>query len=75
MLLERGEGGFKPGSGIDEADYALAGGGFPIQVKGAGIVGCLTISGLPGRMDHGVGVDTLCDHLGVDRASLALRAE
>jgi len=75
MVLERGEGPFSPQSGADPADYVIAGGGFPIRVKGAGIVGCLTISGLPGRSDHGVAVAALCDHLGLDRADYALPTE
>ena len=57
------------------SDYVIAGGGFPLRVPVAGIIGCLTISGLPGRSDHGVAVDALCDHLGLDRAGFALAAE
>ncbi|SEP99974.1 Uncharacterized protein, UPF0303 family [Devosia sp. YR412] len=72
MVLERGEVTFTPMSGADPVDFVIAGGGFPIRVKGAGIIGCLTISGLPGRDDHGVAVDAICDHLGVDRAAYAL---
>jgi uncharacterized protein (UPF0303 family) len=75
MVLERGEAPFSPQAGADPADFVIAGGGFPIRVKGAGIVGCLTISGLPGRDDHGVAVAALCDHLGVDRAAYALPKE
>ncbi len=72
LVLERGEVPFSPQSGADPADYVIAGGGFPIRVQGAGIIGALTISGLPGRMDHGVAVDGLCDHLGLDRGLYAL---
>lgn len=75
LVLERGEAPFAPQSGADPADYVIAGGGFPISVKGAGIIGCLTISGLPGRADHGVAVDALCDHLGRDRTTYALPAQ
>ena len=75
LVLERGEAPFSVQSGADPADYVIAGGGFPIRVKGAGIIGCLTISGLPGRSDHGVAVAALCDHLGLDRAVYALPAE
>lgn len=75
MVLERGEAPFPPQAGADPADFVIAGGGFPIRVKGAGIVGCLTISGLPGRDDHGVAVAALCDHLGLDRAAYALPRE
>ena len=72
LVLERGEGLFSPVVAADPADYVIAGGGFPIRVKGAGIIGTLTISGLPGRSDHGVAVDALCDHLGKPRADYAL---
>ena len=75
LVLERGEAPFSPQSGADPADYVIAGGGFPIRVKGAGIIGCLTISGLPGRSDHGVAVAALCDHLRLDRAIYTLPAE
>ncbi|WP_224703719.1 heme-degrading domain-containing protein [Devosia aquimaris] len=75
MVLERGEGPFTPQSGADPADFVIAGGGFPIRVKGAGIIGALTISGLPGRSDHAVAVDALCDHLGLARADYALPLE
>ncbi|MBD8064235.1 heme-degrading domain-containing protein [Devosia sp. PTR5] len=72
MVLERGEAPFSAQSGADPADFVIAGGGFPIRVEGAGIIGAVTVSGLPGRKDHGVVVDALCDHLGRDRATYAL---
>jgi uncharacterized protein (UPF0303 family) len=75
MVLERGEVPFSPQSGADPADYVVAGGGFPIRVKGAGIIGCLTISGLPGRADHGVAVAALAVHLGFVPEDFALPAE
>lgn len=72
LVLERGEAPFSPQSGVDPTDYVIAGGGFPLRVPGAGIIGALTISGLPGRSDHGIAVDALCDHLGRSRADYAL---
>lgn len=75
MVIERGEGPFQPQSGADPADFVIAGGGFPVRVKGAGIIGSITVSGLPGRLDHGVVVDALCDHLGLSRGDYALAAE
>ena len=72
LVLERGEAPLSLQSGADPADFVIAGGGFPIRVIGAGIVGALTISGLPGRDDHGVAVDALCDHLGKSRSDYAL---
>ena len=76
VSLERGGDGLFPDVvNANPADFVIAGGGFPIRVKGAGIVGCLTISGLPGRLDHGVAVAALCDYLGLDRAPYTLPAE
>lgn len=63
---------FKIGEGLGVDDYVLAGGGFPIAVKGAGVIGAIAVSGLPEREDHGVIVDVLCDHLGRARAEMAL---
>lgn len=63
---------FPPGDGLDPADYVLAGGGFPIRVGSAGVIGVIAVSGLPERQDHAVVVDALCDLLGKPRAEFAL---
>jgi uncharacterized protein (UPF0303 family) len=65
---------FAPRHGLDPKDYVLAGGGFPIRVAQAGIIGCVTVSGLPQRQDHAVAVEALCAHLGLDAEGLALPA-
>ncbi len=77
MVLEqqRPDRSFKIGEGIDIKDYVLAGGGFPVTVKGAGVIGVVAVSGLPEREDHGIIVDTLCDHFGIARQELALTQE
>ena len=75
MLENKGERLYAPNRGLDPMDYALAGGGFPVRVKGIGVVGAITISGLHERLDHGVVVDAICDQLGKDRAAFALPAE
>lgn len=69
------DGLFPPRHGLDPKDFVLAGGSFPIRLAGAGIVGCVTISGLPQRQDHAVVVEALCAHLGLDHAALALPVE
>jgi uncharacterized protein (UPF0303 family) len=61
-----------PREGLAGEDYVLAGGAFPLRVKNAGVVGAIIVSGLPQREDHAVVVDTLCDHLGIDRKKMAL---
>ncbi len=51
------------------------GGSFPLAVTGAGVVGSVTVSGLPQRADHELVVEALCSVLGRDYAALKLAAE
>lgn len=44
---------------LDPRDYAAHGGSFPLIVRGAGPVGTITVSGLPGADDHQMVVDAL----------------
>ncbi len=66
---------FEAARGIDPMDFANAGGGFPIHLKGTGVVGVITVSGVPQREDHGFVVEMLCEFLGQDHGSLALVPE
>ena len=66
-LLER--------QGLPLADYATDGGSFPLNVAGAGVVGSVTVSGLPQRADHELVVEALCAVLGREYAELKLAAE
>ena len=45
--------------GLDGADYAVEGGAVPIRVAGAGVVACVTVSGLPQVEDHRLAVRAL----------------
>ena len=76
MMLEQGGESalFSERYGLSASEYVLAGGGFPIRVSGAGVIGVIAVSGLPQRQDHGIIVDALCDQLGSDRRELALDA-
>jgi uncharacterized protein (UPF0303 family) len=56
-------------------ELVLAGGGFPIRLRGSGVVGSIIVSGLPQRDDHGVIVQVLAELLGQDINELALPAE
>jgi uncharacterized protein (UPF0303 family) len=58
--------------GLSLADYAVHGGSFPIRVNSAGVIGSVTVSGVPQRSDHELVVAALCVALGKDYASLAL---
>jgi len=77
MVLEQNspDRAFKTGHGLPVSEYVLAGGGFPLVIKGVGAVGAFGVSGLPERDDHGIVVDALCDHLGIERNALALSAK
>ena len=58
--------------GLPTADYATHGGSFPLAVAGAGVVGSVTVSGLPQRRDHALVIEALCSLLGRDYAALRL---
>ena len=49
---------------LDPAEYASHGGSFPIRGKGAGLIGAVTVSGLPQEEDHALVVNSLKDFLG-----------
>jgi uncharacterized protein (UPF0303 family) len=66
-LLER--------QGLPLTEFAADGGSFPLHVEGAGVVGSVTVSGLPQRDDHNLVVEALCEMLGQDFAALKLGPE
>jgi uncharacterized protein (UPF0303 family) len=49
--------------GVIEEQYAIHGGGLPINVKDKGLAGILLISGLPQIQDHLLGVEVLTEYL------------
>jgi uncharacterized protein (UPF0303 family) len=52
--------------GLDAADYAAHGGGFPILLEGTGPVGSVVMSGLPQRDDHNLVISALAKILSKD---------
>ena len=67
--------GFDVSRGIDVMDYANAGGGFPIHIIGTGVVGAITVSGIPQRDDHNFVTEAIAKFLKVDFAKIALAPE
>ena len=45
--------------GVDPARYATHGGAFPVRVRGVGVVGVVTVSGLPQADDHRLVVEAI----------------
>ncbi|MCU1323395.1 MAG: heme-degrading protein [Acidobacteriaceae bacterium] len=57
---------------LPDSDYATHGGSVPIHVAGTGIIGALTVSGLPQREDHNLAIEALCLALRADHQTLRL---
>jgi uncharacterized protein (UPF0303 family) len=51
------------GMGVDPADYAAHGGAFPVRVPNIGIIGVVTVSGLPQADDHALVVEAIETYL------------
>jgi uncharacterized protein (UPF0303 family) len=60
---------------LPDAEYATHGGSFPIKVTGVGVIGSVTVSGLPQREDHNLVVEALCHLLNRDHQALRLQAQ
>jgi uncharacterized protein (UPF0303 family) len=76
IVLERGDKPrlLEPTWAIDPTEYAIAGGAFPILVKGIGVVGAVAVSGLTERDDHEIVRAAIARALGKGASYLALPA-
>ncbi len=54
-----------PDGGLHPREFVTHGGGFPVQVKGVGVIGAIAVSGLPSRDDHGLITAVLAERLGI----------
>lgn len=61
--------------GLPVVDYATHGGSFPLAVEDAGVVGSVTVSGLPQRADHELVIEALCSLLDRNYEQLRLSRE
>lgn len=59
-----------PDVGLPYADFVLHGGGFPVTVRGVGVIAAIGISGLPSLQDHELATATLAALLRIDGISL-----
>jgi uncharacterized protein (UPF0303 family) len=50
---------------VDPTRYAAHGGAFPVIIRNVGVVGTITVSGLPQQEDHALVVRVLAEFLGV----------
>lgn len=66
---------FDVSRGLDPMEYANAGGSFPIHIIGTGVVGAVTVSGVPQRDDHNFVTEAIATFLKVDFAEIALGPE
>lgn len=48
---------------VSESEYAPHGGCFPVIIKGSGLIGTITVSGLPQEDDHQLVVDIIRSYL------------
>jgi uncharacterized protein (UPF0303 family) len=74
MVLERGGERLLPERYGAEAvaSCILAGGSFPVKVRGVGCIGSVTVSGLREREDHEVVVAAICTAIGGEAGDLGL---
>lgn len=48
---------------MDPHQFSGHGGGFPLAIRGVGVVGTIAVSGLPHEVDHGLIVEALTEYL------------
>jgi uncharacterized protein (UPF0303 family) len=57
--------------GWDRETFAPAGGSFPVRIQGEGLVGTITVSGVPQRDDHKLVSDAIAEFLNIDLGEFA----
>ncbi len=67
--------GFNESRGLNAVDYAKEGGGFPIHIIGTGVVGAVSVSGMPQRSDHNFVTEAIATFLKIDFSKVMLGPE
>ena len=68
LLAGRGQ-SMEEAYGLSTSDYAPFGGAVPVTLKGSGVIGSITVSGLPDEDDHRMVVAAIGRHLERSRAA------
>lgn len=72
LRLQHQKANLEDKTGLNSRDLVAAGGCFPINLKGTGCIGTITVSGLAQREDHNLVVKVLAEYLELPLAELAL---
>ena len=59
-----------PDVGLPYSEFVLHGAGFPVTVKGEGVIAAIGISGSPSVQDHELSTATLAAHMSIARPAL-----
>lgn len=74
LMLQQRQTSLEARYGVSLRDYAALGGGFPLQIKHAGIIGSVNVSGAPHLDDHNLLLQVLADFIGLPVGSIELLA-
>jgi uncharacterized protein (UPF0303 family) len=72
LRLQHQKANLEDKTGLNSRDLVAAGGCFPINLKGTGCIGTITVSGLAQREDHNLVVKVLAEYLELPLAEVAL---
>lgn len=72
LKLEQEKSSLEEKQGLPLRDFTAHGGSFPIRVRGVGMVGVVTVSGIPQREDHAMVIKALAALCKVPLAEVAL---
>ncbi|AIN14341.1 hypothetical protein BZ17_4072 [Yersinia pseudotuberculosis IP 32953] len=72
LMLQQRETSLDARYGVSLRDYAALGGAFPLQIKQAGIIGSVNVSGAPHLDDHNLLLQVLADFIGLPTGSIEL---